>query len=348
MTFIHHFNTAATHAAGLAWAIVWQSTLLALVIALVCVALRRSSPAVRYWLWQIVALKLLLMPFWTLAVPLPESLAPWFSPPATSPIDTTPMADGHEFVSIAPDESERTAGETTSLSPADPALILASPVVNEPREALCPTASFADIHWPAWLLMAWGVVVLWQFARLLRQGRGLSRLLKTAGPLADARLVDLLERAAQQLELRHRPEVVLVETDGSPFVCGVRRPVLVLPRSLLATLDDTQLRQILLHELAHIQRHDLLWGWVPEIARTIYFFHPVAHWVASRIRLERELACDQAAITLTTRNPAEYAQTLVQVVTHASRPVHLRAAAGTVGLDGGNALRGDARSESAP
>jgi hypothetical protein len=54
------------------WAILWQSTLLAAVIALVALLLRRTSPAVRYWLWQIVAIKLLLMPFWTRAIPLPS------------------------------------------------------------------------------------------------------------------------------------------------------------------------------------------------------------------------------------------------------------------------------------
>ena len=57
-------------------AVVWQSTLLAGVVAVVAWLLRRSSPAVRYWLWQIVAIKILLAPVWTLAVPiawLPEA-----------------------------------------------------------------------------------------------------------------------------------------------------------------------------------------------------------------------------------------------------------------------------------
>src|SRR5262245_17822175 len=38
---------------------------------LVCWLLRRSAPALRYWCWQIVALKLLLMPSWIVAIPLP-------------------------------------------------------------------------------------------------------------------------------------------------------------------------------------------------------------------------------------------------------------------------------------
>ena len=63
-------------------AVLWQSALLVALAAVVAWLLRRSSPVVRYWLWQIVAIKLLLMPFWTLAVPLP-----WWAgsrPPAPS------------------------------------------------------------------------------------------------------------------------------------------------------------------------------------------------------------------------------------------------------------------------
>ena len=82
-------------ATGAVWAVVWQSTLLAAGVTLAALLLRRSSPAVHYWLWQIVALKLLLMPFWTLAVPFP-SFAPRAEPPApalSAPAESLPLAD---------------------------------------------------------------------------------------------------------------------------------------------------------------------------------------------------------------------------------------------------------------
>ena len=75
-----------------------------------------------------------------------------------------------------------------------------------------------------------------------------------------------------------------------------------------------------MHELAHIKRRDLVWGWPVEIARIVYFFHPLVYWVAYQLRLERELACDQLAMAGSGHPPADYAQTLVQVVSHASEP----------------------------
>src|SRR5262249_47363954 len=120
---------------------------------------------------------------------------------------------------------------------------------------------------------------------------------------------------------------VVTVKEGSPFVCGVRRPVLVVPAELLTALSDSEKRYVLLHELAHIRRRDLAWGWIGELARALYFFHPLAHWLSYRLRLERELACDQWALGISGKDPAEYAATLVRVVAHGMRPALLRPAA---------------------
>ena len=74
-------------------------------------------------------------------------------------------------------------------------------------------------------------------------------------------------------------------------------------------------------------------GW---IARIVYFFHPVAHGMAYRLRLERELACDQIALMHTGRDARAYAETLVQVVSRQSEPVALRTAVGAARIDGGS------------
>ena len=129
---------------------------------------------------------------------------------------------------------------------------------------------------------------------------------------------------AGQIGLRRVPAAVSVAGDCPLFVCGLWRPRLVLPSRLMASLGPAERRQVILHELAHVKRHDLAWGWPVEIARIVYFFHPLVYWVAYQLRLERELACDQLAMARSGHTPADYAQTLVQVVSHASEPAALQ------------------------
>ena len=313
--------------AGLMWAILWQSALVVGVIALVTVLLRRSSPAVRYWLWQIVAIKLLLMPFWTLAIPLPS----WAGGSRTGralieepPEDFRPASQGSngpvDVEPVGTEPVEREAGGTS--------------VPDSSPEAGLPSWGLAKITWQSWLLIGWSAMVVLQLVGLLWQRIRLGLLLRRALP-ADAELVSLVGGLARQLRLWRKPAVVLIGADCPLFVCGLRRPVLVLPDSLATSLDRRRLRQVVLHELAHVKRLDLLWSWPGEIARILYFFNPIVHWVCYRLRLEQELACDQLAMALGGGTPADYAETLIQVVDHDSQLAALKTPQGVfAGLDG--------------
>jgi beta-lactamase regulating signal transducer with metallopeptidase domain len=264
------------------------------------------------------------MPWWTLAVPLPGF-------PGSDP--------GALLPSWAREEAESRIGDLHLLGAKTPVaqpagevgpLLLLSPASPPALDLL------GRVTWRSWLALVWLVGVSWHLGRLLVQRGRLKRLLTRSAPATEPNLLGLVAQAAEQLGLRRPPAVLLADLEGSPFVCGLLRPVLVLPRGLLTALDADQWHQVLLHEMAHLKRRDLLWGWVPEIARLVYFFHPVAHWVCARIRLERELACDQLAMALSGRGAADYALVLVQVVSFASQPAALAAErASLFGPDGG-------------
>lgn len=292
---------------ALATAMVWQSTLLAVVVACAALALRRSSPAARYWLWQIVAVKLLVVPFWTWSLAVPWSFGETETPAS---------------VAAAVDSLVVSAADMPARAPLPRRTIVAP-----------PPSLLADVTWRGWLLAGWATIVLVQVGRLGVQRVRLSLFLRKTTP-GDSRLAAAVEAVAARSGLRRPPRVVTTDLDGSPFVCGIARPTLVMPRELAGTLSAAELEQVVAHELAHVKRRDLVWGWIPEIARLLYFFHPVAHLASYRIRLERELACDQLAMIDSGRGPAEYADTLVRVLSSASRPEIFRTSAAAP-LDGG-------------
>jgi beta-lactamase regulating signal transducer with metallopeptidase domain len=295
--------------------VLWQSTLLVVLAALIAWCLRRSSPVVRYWLWQIVALKLLLMPFWTLAVPLPS----W--------------VEGKRPTSTAASQPVETLAESARPMPRRVFPLTASPDAGAASAASSLGRTSMAVSWRAWLLLIWLAVVLGQTARLLAQRTRLARLLRLAVPVEED-LAGLVAELAGQVGLRRPPTTVSIAGECPLFVCGLWRPRLVVPSRLLASLNRAERRQVILHELAHLKRRDLLWGWPVEIARIAYFFHPLVYWVAYQLRLERELACDQLAMVRSGHPPADYARTLVQVVAHISEPAAVHIAAISAGLTG--------------
>src|SRR5919202_149761 len=88
-----------------------------------------------------------------------------------------------------------------------------------------------------------------------------------AAAAPEPRLLAVMEQVAAQLGLSRRPALVLTDGVGAPFVCGLLRPALVLPRGLMAELGADRWREVVLHELAHLKRRDLWWGWLPALAR---------------------------------------------------------------------------------
>jgi beta-lactamase regulating signal transducer with metallopeptidase domain len=188
------------------------------------------------------------------------------------------------------------------------------------------TRTQAALTWRGGLFVAWAAIVLLQVARLVWQRVRLARILRGCEP-ADLQLAEIVDRLGERLGLARRPRLLATDLASSPFVCGLLQPALVVPRELAATLARADLEQVVAHELAHVARRDLVWGWIPEIARVLFFFHPVAHLACQRIRLERELACDQQAMLTSGRRPGEYAETLVRVLGIASRPGMLGASA---------------------
>lgn len=161
-----------------------------------------------------------------------------------------------------------------------------------------------------WLDAAWlaGVVAL-----SLRMIGGLWFIRRLAAaaeavPEAVARRFDVLARRSGLKAVRLR---LHRQIDG-PFVVGAMRAVVYLPVSALTSLSPDQLDAVLAHELEHVRRADYLWNLVQSAIETLFFFHPAVWWLGARLREQRELCCDDAAVALC-RDPLTYATALLHL-----------------------------------
>ncbi len=83
-----------------------------------------------------------------------------------------------------------------------------------------------------------------------------------------------------------------------PMVAGYLRPVILLPVSLIVSIPVSQLETILVHELAHVRRHDFIVNLLQVLIETLFFYHPAIWWLSRRIRIEREHCCDDLVVSL--------------------------------------------------
>ncbi len=140
-------------------------------------------------------------------------------------------------------------------------------------------------------------------------------------PLDDLTAASILNRKLRVLGLN--PNSVQLMTDsreGSPFVWGLIRYQLVIPRSILQKINESALDALITHELIHVRDRDSLLLSLELGLRRILFFVPLTWWLGSFYRLAVEKAADEQAVQVGGVSASELMRSLLQVVSK-SRPM---------------------------
>ena len=256
-----------------------QSLLLAALVWALCRYLPRLDARTRAWLWWLVASQMVV------------GLV-WYAPVALPLLPAEPVA--------APVVLAMAAEPATYAVPA----MAAGPV---------PATQASRLDTGVLLLAAWLAGVAVMLANTLRHAWHLHGLVRHARPCRDRRVQALYRALAQRLGVVAAPELRVSDAIDSPMLARPWRPVLMLPASSLATMGDDDLRMALHHELAHLQRRDLWWAWMPALAQHLFFFHPVAHLAAREYAFAREVACDAAVLQDEQHAPHDYGRLLVKL-----------------------------------
>jgi beta-lactamase regulating signal transducer with metallopeptidase domain len=164
-----------------------------------------------------------------------------------------------------------------------------------------------------WIAIAWLLATVLMLVRLtvsfvLLEHRK-ARAFDVPAPLG-ARLEEWLSRC--ESTRRHIRLAASAEI-SAPMVAGPFGPSILLPARLLEQLGESELDQIGLHEAAHLARRDDYVLICQRLLEAIFALHPVVHWIARRIDLEREIACDDFVVEATGQ-PRTYAACLTRVV----------------------------------
>ena len=90
-------------------------------------------------------------------------------------------------------------------------------------------------------------------------------------------------------------EIRMLTNLRGPVAAGVWRRVVFVPAAWNAWTADAR-RMALEHELMHHRRHDPLWRWMAELACAVHWFNPAVAWMARRLAIQCEFACDAAVL----------------------------------------------------
>lgn len=102
------------------------------------------------------------------------------------------------------------------------------------------------------------------------------------------------------------------ENVASPFITGIFRPTLILPKT---ELSEEQLHNILRHEMTHFKRHDILYKWFAEFVKCVHWFNPTSWYVSKQIASECEISCDMSVTkNMTDSEEMSYVSTILSLL----------------------------------
>ncbi len=142
----------------------------------------------------------------------------------------------------------------------------------------------------------------------------MSRRRRRSVPVAVPRVSALFDRCLAESGLKRKVALRVSDEFEVPVLIAAGRPVVVIPSWCILELSSAELRQVLLHELAHYARRDHLTVFLVQFSRFFFFFHPAVWYAAYRAGIEAERACD-ADVVRVARQPERYASTLLKVAT---------------------------------
>jgi beta-lactamase regulating signal transducer with metallopeptidase domain/protocatechuate 3,4-dioxygenase beta subunit len=338
MDMTESFNSGVewiNHAGAIHWkfasAMFLQTVVLVAVLYLLELCLRRRArPVVRYWIWSLVLLKLMLpvtlytpfsVSYWLIQEPAVIAEAPSPSiiddgptrPSVSADVSSEPPqlpSDNPNF-EFSPSVPAGTLGRRAEFRSEPVAVAVESrPRLSAPSGSGCLFSAWCSLAALLGAIVIRRAAKVWQLAR-----RATEAPRELEGPLKVA--CRALNLSADRIRLRISEEV------GCPAICGFWRPTILIPQRLINLLDDEQFELVIAHELSHWKRWDLQINLLQTVLQVIYFYNP-AVWMANAVlRRLREEAVDEAVLIAVAATTERYSNTLLDVAAHSLRPVEI-------------------------
>lgn len=222
----------------------------------------------------------------------------------TSSISFTSFLDNRPVVTAA-DERELSFGQETYRNMIQPIIRtrgVAAPASND---------GLASIDWMRIIAMLYMAGLSLFLGSLIYNAYHIYKKNSCLELCADKSIQALFTSTRKRLLVKDSVRLYIAETGETPYLTGLISPRVVMPTKFIHMMTMEQLELVMIHELTHYKRKDILKLWFLELAVCIHFFNPVLLYARRIIQQDIELACDEKVLrALNNQQYISYAEVL--------------------------------------
>lgn len=160
----------------------------------------------------------------------------------------------------------------------------------------------------------WGAgVLIFSLVVIISYFRFLCRKNKNAVRISDNKIFSEVKK---EFKIKRHIKLKASSDINSPMLVGVLFPTVYIP---CREIPSGNMRMVLLHELTHYKRKDLLIKWFAILVNAVHWFNPLCYLACANLSEACEVSCDMSV----TKNMSEdeqklYMQTILNLATERS------------------------------
>ncbi len=137
----------------------------------------------------------------------------------------------------------------------------------------------------------------------------------SANVVKDKKILDIFKFCKEKMKIKSNLKLIKDDKINSPMIYGIFKAYLILPERELKSLEEKDIRNIILHEMVHYKNKDTLVNIIMTFIQIVHWFNPII-WIGfAKMRKDREIACDTKVLSyLESWEHKEYGETIIKLL----------------------------------
>lgn len=283
-----------------------MGSILALLILFIKIVFRKKLNAHwSYYIWFILLIRLI-MPF------APESSMSVFN--LFDSTNGPPKIIREEFTYIAKEND--IVIEQDIYAPVDDSIVDNTIIKDNPtKNTSTPALKQNNFSLLKTLSIVWlsGVLIIALYTMIVNLR--LWNILRKKPPTSNKKIIFLWEDSKRKMNIHTDIPIISDSSIKTPTLFSFLKLRLIFPEKMIHELSEDELRYILLHELAHVKRLDILTNWIMVITQILHWFNPMIWYSFYKMRQDCEISCDATVLSrLNKEEHKSYGMTIINLL----------------------------------
>lgn len=177
-----------------------------------------------------------------------------------------------------------------------------------------------DRGWSYYLAIGWAIGVVILSSVLILAWLRVRNIRRDSWEMVPRKDTNVVKKCLEQVPIRKKVHMRISNKISVPLASGIIKPIIILPEQLYNIMNEEELSYIVMHELVHIKRRDVLFTYMSSIICVINWFNPLVWGAYLLSKRDCELACDESVLELLSADEAKaYGLTILKTLEYISK-----------------------------